>query len=170
MKRFKMKSMTIPIDILVIILTTTLSHFLNFDKTHKVSIIKDIQAGFNGLPTLPRVDIWPPMLTTAVLIAFIIYATTYSLETIYAQKHGYELDPNEELAAIGLANMGSSFFGCFPATGALARTAVQEKVGAKSQFAGLVASGGIVVFILFLTPLLRPLPKVSSLNLNLVMF
>lgn len=127
----------------------------------QVQLIPKITAGFDGLPVVPRFDLWPRLFTSAFLLAFICYAGTYSLQKLYARKNGYEVYPNQELFAMGIANAVSSFFLCYPCAGSLARSAVQDKVGGKTQMASLISSGLIVVFIMFLSRFLETLPKVS---------
>lgn len=123
-------------------------------------MIPKIAAGFDGLPVVLRFDLWPKLATSALLLAFICYASTYSLEKLYAAKHGYEVAPNQELLAMGVANSVSSFFGCYPCAGSLARSAVQDKVGGRTQLASLISSGLICLFILFFSKFLETLPKV----------
>ena len=74
------------------------------------------------MPVVPRVDLWPKLFTSAVLIAFIAYAATYTLAKIFARKHRYEVYPNQEFVALGIANIISSFLLCFPSSGSLARS------------------------------------------------
>lgn len=126
-----------------------------------MAIIPKLSDGFQGMPIVPRLDLWPKLFTSAILISFIAYAATYTLAKVYAKKHQYEVYPNQELIALGVANMVSSFLLCFPASGSLARSAVQEKVGGRTQLASLISSGCVVIFLLFLSHLLDSLPNVS---------
>ena len=136
-----------------------ISYYLDLKDDHQVDLIPKVTAGFEGMPTLPRIDLWPRLFTNAILIAFICYALTYSVEQMYARKNGYEVHPNQEVVALGLTNLVSSFFLCFPSAAGLARTAVQDKVGGKTQIASIISSGLIVIVILFLSQFLALLPK-----------
>lgn len=140
---------------------TSLSYLFDLNANYSVAIIPKLSTGFQGMPVVPRLDLWPRLFTSAILIAFIAYAATYTLSKIFARKHGYEVYPNQELLALGIANVASSFFLCFPASGSLARSAVQEKVGGRTQLASIISSFLIVVFLLFLSHLLDALPNVS---------
>ena len=71
---------------------------------------------------------------------------------------------NCELIAQGLANIGSVIFRGIPATGAMARTSANIKLGAKTPMAGMVHAGTLLVLILFLAPFAQadPLPTLSA--------
>jgi len=61
--------------------------------------------------------------------------------------------------ALGISNIVGSFFQCFVSSGALARTAVYESSGGRTQLVTLIASCIIALVLLFLSPLLEALPK-----------
>src|SRR5690606_13135170 len=69
------------------------------------------------------------------------------------------IDANQELYALGLANVGGAFFSGFPVTGSFARTAVNYQAGARSQISGLVAAGFIILTLVLLTPVFYYLPN-----------
>jgi SulP family sulfate permease len=68
---------------------------------------------------------------------------------------------NMELAAQGIGNIASAFFGGIPATGAIARTATNIKSGAVSPVSGLVHALTLVIFVLFLSPAASTIPLAS---------
>ncbi|KAJ6215865.1 hypothetical protein RDWZM_010365 [Blomia tropicalis] len=159
MKRLGLRTFAFPIDIIAIIILTVVSYWANLPGNFSVTVIPKIEGGFAGLPVVPRIDLWSSLFTSAVLISFIGYAATYTLSTLYARKHGYEIESNQELIALGLANMGSSFFLCFPSSGSLARSTVQERIGGRTQLASLISSSMIVVFITYMSHFFEYLPK-----------
>lgn len=111
---------------------------------------------------MPRIDLFPKLLSNAFVIAFIAYVTTYSLGKIFAKKHGnYHVSSNQELIALGTANIVGSFLQCFPCSGSLARSAVQDRLG-RTQIASLVSVTLIVTFLLFFSRYLAALPQVRS--------
>lgn len=79
---------------------------------------------------------------------------------MFAKRHGYEVRPNQELLALGTANIVGSFLLCYPCSGSLSRSAVQDRVGGRTQLASLISSALVVVFILYLSTYLETLPKV----------
>ena len=66
---------------------------------------------------------------------------------------------NKEMFALGISNIVGSFFQCFVSCGALARTAVYESSGGRTQLVTIIASFIIALVLLFLSPLLETLPK-----------
>ena len=77
----------------------------------------------------------------------------------YATRHHYEIDTDQELLALGAANISSGLFGGFTADASLSQTATAETAGARSQLASLVTSGLVLATALLLAPLFRNLPN-----------
>lgn len=94
----------------------------------------------------------------AFVVAFLSFVEAFTIAKPLAIKEGFDLDANQELFALGMANVFGSFFSCFPAAGSFTRTAVNFSAGAKSQFSGLISAIIVLISILFLTPSLRFLP------------
>ena len=69
----------------------------------------------------------------AVSIAIVAFAINVSLAKLFAKKHAYEVDTNQELVAYGLTNLLTSFLNCFVNVASLSRSLVQEGVGGKTQ-------------------------------------
>ena len=76
-----------------------------------------------------------------------------------AAKHKYEVDPGQELFALGVANMLGSITSAYPVTGSFSRSAVNNEVGAQTQLAGLVTGLLLLLTLLLLTPAFYFLPK-----------
>ncbi|MEI8042494.1 MAG: sulfate permease [Verrucomicrobiota bacterium] len=118
-----------------------------------------------GLPRLavPDVD-WSDihtLLPAAIGIALLAYTEGILLARAFAAKNGYEIAPNQELAAIGAANVVTGLFQGFAVTGSQARTTINDAAGGRTQVASLVAAATLILFLLFLTPLIACLPKVA---------
>jgi sulfate permease, SulP family len=79
----------------------------------------------------------------------------------FAQKHGYEIDANRELTAIGGANLVGGLTGAFPVSSSNSRSAVNDSTGARSQAAVVVAAAVVGLFLVFAMPLIEPLPKAA---------
>lgn len=86
----------------------------------------------------------------------------------FAQRNGYTVNANQELIGFGAANIASGLAHGFPVTGADSRTAVNNAVGGKSQLAGLVAGGCMLLILLFLTSPLAYVPKTALAAVILV--
>jgi SulP family sulfate permease len=119
----------------------------------------------SGLPnfSLPEIS-WLDIHTlfpAAIGIALLTYTEGILLARAFAAKNGYEVNPNQELAALGLADVFTSFFQGFAVTGSQARTTLNDSAGGKTQLASLVAAGTLALSLLFLTPLMAQLPVVA---------
>lgn len=114
-------------------------------------------------PTVPRFDLMPSLFADSVILSIVCFAVSLSLAKIFAKKHNYRVDANQELVALGSANVFSSFFLAYPCSAALSRSTLQEKVGGKTQIAGLVSCAIILTVLLLLAPFLYHLPKVNPI-------
>jgi len=114
---------------------------------------------------LPSPD-WPPVSFSDVLslvpiatgVALVSFVDTTITGRAFAMRGGYRLDHNQELIALGLANVGTGFFHGFAVGSSHSRTAVNEMYGGRSQFAGLLAAGLLAVFLLHFTNILQNVP------------
>lgn len=73
------------------------------------------------------------MIKDAVIIAIVAFASSISVADLYARKHKYKIDSNKEIFALGMSNLVGSFFKSFVSCGALARSAVFESSGGRTQ-------------------------------------
>jgi solute carrier family 26 protein len=109
-------------------------------------------------------DFIPDIFIDCLIIGIVCFAVSLSLAKIFAKKHKYEVNANQELIALGTANIFSSFFLAYPASAALSRSTLQERIGGKTQIAGLVSCGVILTVLLLLAPFLYHLPKVGLIE------
>ena len=79
----------------------------------------------------------------------------------FAAKNGYEVNPNQELSALGFADVFTGLFQGFSVTGSQSRTTINDSAGGKTQVASLVAAVTLILFLLYLTPLIARLPVVA---------
>ena len=68
---------------------------------------------------------------SALAPAVVSYSIGLGLGKLFATKHGYEVNSNQELLAHGTANLFGSFFSCLPMAGSLSRSVVQEASGCR---------------------------------------
>ena len=97
-----------------------------------------------------------PLAAGCLLLAYI---EGVSAARTFAAKHGYELDPRQEFLGIGAANLGAALGHGYPVAGGLSQSAVNDKAGASTPLALVVASITLALCLLFLTDLLENLPK-----------
>ena len=76
-------------------------------------------------------------------------------------KHGYEIDPNQELIAQGMANGASGLVGGFVVDGSLSKTSVADTAGQRTQMASLINAAFILLTLLFLASLFEKLPSAA---------
>lgn len=97
----------------------------------------------------------------AVAIAFLAFSDGILLAQAFAEKNGYEINPNQELAALGSANILAALWQGFPVSASQSRTSVVDAAGGRTQVAQLLAAAGLLFFLLFLTSLIAWLPRVA---------
>uniref|UniRef100_A0A8C6ZXL5 Solute carrier family 26 member 4 n=1 Tax=Nothoprocta perdicaria TaxID=30464 RepID=A0A8C6ZXL5_NOTPE len=157
--RFKHKiPVPIPIEVIVTIIATGISYAADLEKKYNAGIVKSIPRGFLP-PEPPAVGLFSEMIAASFSIAIVAYAIAVSVGKVYATKYDYAIDGNQEFIAFGISNIFSGAFSCFVATTALSRTAVQESTGGKTQVAGIISAGIVLIAILALGKLLEPLQK-----------
>ena len=127
-----------------------------------VAVVGAVPAGLPKL-TIPAVtvpDIFA-LLPAALALTILIYADEILTSRVFAAKHGQKVDANQEFVALGMANIGAGFLTGFPAALSASRTTVNDQMGGKTQWVGLIAAALTIIFLLFLTPLLAPLPTAA---------
>ncbi|MGY6019313.1 SulP family inorganic anion transporter [Streptomyces spinosirectus] len=127
---------------------------------HGVSLVGELPQGFPPL-TLPAVhwDDLGPLVAGALGIALVSLADTISNASAFAARTGQEVRGNEEMTAIGAANVAAGLFQGFPVSTSGSRTAVAERAGARSQLTGVLGAALIVLMLVLLPGLFRNLPQ-----------
>jgi len=127
-----------------------------------VKIVGSVPAGLPSIAFPPfNLTLWSQLLTPAALIAIIGYVASISVAQTLAAKKRQHVDPNQEMLALGAANIGASISGGFPVAGGFSRSIVNFEAGAETPAAGAFAAVGIALVSLFLTPLLFFLPSAT---------
>ncbi|NTU84481.1 MAG: STAS domain-containing protein, partial [Chloroflexales bacterium] len=106
----------------------------------------------------------------AIGIFLVAFSEGLGVAREFAEKHQYEIDPDQELKANGITNLGSALLGGMIAGGSMSSSAVKEGAGAQTQVANLVAWVATIVTVIFLTPLFTSLPEavLAALIINAV--
>jgi SulP family sulfate permease len=92
-------------------------------------------------------------------IVLVLMAEALAAARTFAAKHKYEINPNQELCAIGLANLASGLAGGIIVGGGMSGTAANDAGGARTQLSTITASLSVAVTLAFLLPLIRNLPE-----------
>lgn len=149
----------VPMALIVVIGAIILSNLLKWHE-QGVHVVGEIPAALPSI-ALPGAGLSGilQLIPGAIGIVLIGFAESYGIAQNFARKHDYSIDANQELIAVGAANVGSGLFGGFAVDGSLSRSAAADDAGAKSQMAMLICGLITVVTILFLTPLFEQLPE-----------
>ncbi|MEO5346729.1 MAG: SulP family inorganic anion transporter [Magnetococcus sp. YQC-9] len=113
-----------------------------------------------AMPVIHWSDV-PALAPAAVAIAFLAFSDGILLAQVFADKNKYSINPNQELSALGMANISAGLLHGFPVSASQSRTSIVDSAGGKTQMAQLFAAAGLLLFLLFLTDLLAFLPKVT---------
>lgn len=111
----------------------------------------------------PGVDgsLWGSLLVPAIVITLLSFIESSAVAKVYARRNGYEVSPDAELRALGLANLTSGLVGGQPVTGGFSRTAVNADAGARTPLASIVTGVVILATLAFFTSLLVSLPRAT---------
>uniref|UniRef100_A0A671YEK1 Solute carrier family 26 member 5 n=1 Tax=Sparus aurata TaxID=8175 RepID=A0A671YEK1_SPAAU len=160
-ERFKKKlPIPIPGEIIVVIVSTGVSYGLLLSEDYSVGVVGKIPTGLLP-PSLPDFSLLPSLVTDSFAIAIVGFSMGVSLAKIFALKHGYTVDGNQELIALGLCNFISSFFQTFAITCSMSRSLVQESTGGKTQIAGLLSSLVVLLVVVAIGFVFQPLPQTA---------
>ncbi|MBL0142869.1 MAG: SulP family inorganic anion transporter [Betaproteobacteria bacterium] len=125
-----------------------------------VSVVGVIPGGFPAL-TLPdlslALELWP----AAAGIALMSFTETIAAGRAFARPGDPRVDADQELVGIGAANVIGGLFGAMPAGGGTSQTNVNLSAGARTQAAELVTAAVSVATMLFLAPVMAPLPNAT---------
>lgn len=141
--------------------TTLLAWWLGWQQ-QGVKIVGTIPQGLPPL-TWPRIDLalWRELAVPALLISVVGFVESVSVGQTLAAKRRQRIEPDQELVALGMGNMGAAFTGGFPVTGGFARSVVNFDAGAQTPAAGVFTAVGILLATLLLTPALYYLPQAT---------
>ena len=141
-----------------IIVTTALS--AGFDwASQGVKVVGSIPQGLPPL-TAPswNPELWQQLLLPALLISIVGFVESVSVGQTLAARRRQRIEPNQELVALGAANVGAAFTGGYPVSGGFSRSVVNFDAGARTPGAGLMTGLGLLLAALLLTPWLVALP------------
>lgn len=156
LKRWKK---TFPSALVVVVIGTVITALLGLS-SHGVAIVGTVPIGLPSfeVPGLSRSD-FTSLTSIILVISLVSYMESIAVAKAIANKKGYKVDANQELIALGGANIGGAFFQSFPVTGGFSRTAVNDQAGANTTLASMITAVLIGLTVIFLTPLFYYLPN-----------
>ncbi len=125
-----------------------------------VAIVGEVPDGLPGF-SFPSADLASvrALVPMAIAISMVGFMESISVAKAFARAGRYPIDADQELKALGVANLAAGVVGAYPVTGGFSRTAVNAQAGAKTNLAGVVTALVVVLTLLFLTSLFTFLPK-----------
>ncbi|HEX6901373.1 MAG TPA: SulP family inorganic anion transporter [Thermoanaerobaculia bacterium] len=127
-----------------------------------VAVVGPVPAGFPA-PRIPEVqagDLWP-LIFGACGIVLVSFCSMMTTARGFAAKNDYTIDANQDMIALGAADLASGLSRGFAVSAAASRTAVADSAGGKSQITGLVAAATMAAVLIFLTAPLANLPTAA---------
>uniref|UniRef100_A0A2K5CEP0 Solute carrier family 26 member 9 n=1 Tax=Aotus nancymaae TaxID=37293 RepID=A0A2K5CEP0_AOTNA len=135
-------------------------HKIRFPIPTEMIVVRTLsRAGVFPTPVSPVVSQWKDMIGTAFSLAIVGYVINLAMGRTLANKHGYNVDSNQEMIALGCSNFFGSFFKIHVICCALSVTLAVDGAGGKSQVASLCVSLVVMITMLVLGTYLYPLPK-----------
>lgn len=149
----------LPGALIVLVLGVVAAVVLDLEE-HGVAMIGVIPSGLPAidLPSIGGADLLG-LLPSAAGIAVVVYAEALSGARTFAVRHGYRIDADQELVALGLANVGSGALGGMVVSGGLSGSALNDASGARSQLAGLIGAAVMLVVLFVATRVGSDLPQ-----------
>ncbi|WP_297694731.1 SulP family inorganic anion transporter [uncultured Eudoraea sp.] len=166
---FKKWNRQIPAILIIVVLGILAVYFFKMESLG-IEIVGTIPKGLPGfaLPTFSldaMMSLWPIALT----LALIGYLEAISIgKSIEEKNEEDQINANQELIALGSANMLGSFFQSFPVAASFSRSAIDYESGSKSTLSGIFTVFLVIVTLLFLTPLFYYLPKAILASIIMV--
>src|SRR5215510_850541 len=150
----------LPGALVIVVVALVLSAVFDLER-HGVKVIGRVPRGL-PLPRLPSVTMADlrELLPGALGIALLTFPDGILLARAFAVKHRYDIHPTQELRALAVSNLAAGLFQGFSVGASQSRTTVNDAAGGRTQMASLVSVASLALFLLWLTPLLRPLPTV----------
>jgi high affinity sulfate transporter 1 len=134
-----------------------------FDLAEKgVAVVGEVSTGV-PLPGLPGVAVGQLAYLFTGALGLTVLASGESLggARAFAARHHYRVDADQELVALGAANLASGMFGGFAVDASLSQTAAGEASGSRTQLSSLVIAGLMLATAISLVPLFRDLPQAT---------
>ena len=158
LKRFR----RVPAVLLAVVGAAVTVAALDLHTGSAVPVLGALPQGLPGfaLPAIRSSDI-APVLMGGVAVALVAFADTSVLSRAYAARTRGASDPNQEMVALGAANLVAGLFQGIPVSASASRTPVAEAAGAKTQLAAVVGAVAVAALLMWAPNLLATLPKAA---------
>ncbi|MDI1278502.1 SulP family inorganic anion transporter [Methylobacter sp.] len=155
--------------LLTIMLATLAVGYFDLTGQQNVAVVGQVPSGFPAL----NMDFSPiekgyALLPYSGFIALIAYVESVAIAKVTANFRNEKIIPNQELIALGVANLAAAVSGGMPVAGGFSRTMVNFAAGARTQMAMLIAAGLLALSVIFFSPLFENIPKAALAAIILV--
>ena len=146
--------------LVAVVLTALCVFAFGSNREAGVSIVGEIPSGLPGI-SMPNMDleVITKLLPLALIITMVGYLESISVAKALAGRRREKIDPNRELFALGIADVGAAFTGGYPVTGGFSRSMVNFSAGVRTQIGGVVTALLVAISVAFLTPAFYYIPK-----------
>jgi len=166
------QSLLLIIDLSTLLVFAASSALANYCASHGVvvQVLGDLPIGLPPItvPELPQVEVLTELTPGVFTMALMVFIIAASAGLPFAIEHGYSINGNQELFALGCANVAGSLFGAFPISGSMSRSAVNSQCGASSTVSTIVTAGVVACALSFLASAFTWLPSCSLAALIIV--
>ncbi|XP_032745164.1 testis anion transporter 1 isoform X5 [Rattus rattus] len=147
-----------PMELLLILGFSMLTSRITMATENSKMLLNMIPYSF-VFPETPEFGVLSRIVLQALSLSVVSSFLLISLGKKIANLHNYRTNSNQDLIAIGLCNLVSSFFRCCVFTGGMARTIIQDKSGGRQQFASLVGAGVMLLLMVKIGSFFDNLPN-----------
>ncbi|XP_028744257.1 testis anion transporter 1 [Peromyscus leucopus] len=147
-----------PMELFLILGFSILTNKISMATENSRMLINMIPYSF-VFPETPEFGILTRVILQAMSLSLVSSFLLVSLGKKIASFHNYRINSNQDLIAIGLCNVVSSFFRSCVFTGAMARTIIQDKSGGRQQFASLVGAGVMMLLMVKMGSFFHNMPN-----------
>ena len=148
--------------LVAVVVTTLLAAYFDLSSTAGIAVVGSLPQGLPDFYLVsPSFSDLRLLLGGALAIALVSFADTSILSRSLALSGGYRVNSNQELIALGLANISCGLFQGFPISSSASRTSVAKFAGAKTQIAGVIGALTVSFVLLFAPNLLHSLPQAT---------
>jgi high affinity sulfate transporter 1 len=148
-----------PTTLIVVVASIAAAMIFHFGDAG-IKVVGELPSGLPAI-ALPRIQVgdFVALIPTVFACFVLAFAEAISTARSFGQKYGYEIDPDQELTALGAANIATGMAHGFPVGGGMSQTAVNDMGGATSPAALVVTSAAVALTLLFFAPFFHDLPE-----------
>jgi MFS superfamily sulfate permease-like transporter len=147
-----------PVPLVVMVLAALVTSVFDL-QADGIRVVGDVATGLPrpAVPDVSAADL-AGLLLPAVGVMVVAYTDNVLTGRAFAVRNGYRIDANQELLALGAANVATGLTQTFPVSSSGSRTVIGEALGSRSQLYSLVAVAGVALTLVVGGPVLASFP------------